>query len=116
MIVINVSGYNNEEKIVLAQEYIVPELLIQYNLNKGDIIFTTELIKHIINSIEKEEGVRNLKRAINNILSWINMMIYVPIDSVEISLPYAISIPFYDKYCKKNTPVSNSANMLSLYL
>jgi ATP-dependent Lon protease len=116
MIVINVSGYNNDEKIVLAQDYIVPELLKQYNFNRGDIVFNTDIIKHIINSIEKEDGVRNLKRAINNILSWINMMLYVPIDSVNISIPYTISIPFYDKYCKNATKISNYENMLSIYL
>ena len=69
MIVINVNGYDNEEKLILATDYIVPEILKQYNLNKGDIVFSVELLRHIINNIEKEDGVRNLKRAINNIVS-----------------------------------------------
>ena len=30
------------------------------------------------------------------------MMRYVPTDSVKISLPYTVSIIFYDKYCKYN--------------
>jgi ATP-dependent Lon protease len=84
MIVINVNGYDNEEKLILATDYIVPEILKQYNLNKGDIVFSVELLRHIINNIEKEDGVRNLKRAINNIVSWINMMIYVPIDFIAL--------------------------------
>ena len=33
MIVINVPGYSNEEKLVLAQDYIVPEILKQYNFS-----------------------------------------------------------------------------------
>ena len=64
-------------------------------------MFSNELLKYIINDIEKEEGVRNLKRAINNITSWINMMIYVPIDSIKISLPFNVTNNFYDTYCKK---------------
>jgi ATP-dependent Lon protease len=99
MIVINVKGYNNQEKIVLAKDYLIPEILLQYNLKKGDIIFSDDVLTHIINKIEAEEGVRNLKRAINNIISWINMMRYVSIDNVLINIPYEIDIKFYDKYC-----------------
>ena len=117
MIVINVPGYSNEEKLILAQDYIVPEILQQYNLKKGDIIFEEELIKHIINNIQKEEGVRNLKRAINNIVSWINMMIYVPTDSTKITLPYNVSINYYDKYCKNaNNQSDYDKNLFHLYL
>lgn len=117
MIVINVNGYDNEEKIVLASDYIIPEILKQYNLNKGDIIFSNELIRHIINNIEKEDGVRNLKRAINNIVSWINMMIYVPTDLIKINIPYTVSLTFYDTYCKKyNNNSSISAKHNSIYL
>jgi len=115
MIVINVKGYNNEEKIILARDYLIPEILKQYNLNKEDLIFSKELIIHIISNVDKEDGVRNLKRSINNIISWINMMIYVPTDIVKISLPYNISISFYDSYSKKN--ISSYNNTLhSMYL
>jgi len=116
MIVINVNGYNIEEKILLAKDYIIPEILKQYNLNKGDILFTEDLIKHIINDIEKEDGVRNLKRAINDIVSWINMMLYVPTDSIKISLPFGASKTFYDTYCKKKSSNHYSNNFNALYL
>lgn len=103
MIVINVKGYNNPEKIVLAKDYLIPEILMQFNLKKGDIIFSDEVLIHIIENIEGEEGVRNLKRAINNTISWINMMRYVSIDNVTINIPHEINIKFYDKYCGINT-------------
>ena len=116
MIVINVPGYSNEEKLVLAQDYIVPEILKQYNLEIGDIVFNSELLKHIIGNVQKEDGVRNLKRAINNIISWVNMMRYVPTDSVKITLPYVVTIDFYDKYCKYNNNSEYDKNMHHLYL
>lgn len=105
MIVINVKGYNNQEKIVLSRDYIIPEILKQYNLKKGDIIFRDDVLQHIINNIESEEGVRNLKRAINNIISWINMMMYVSIDNVLINIPYELNNDFYDKYGGNNTAI-----------
>jgi ATP-dependent Lon protease len=114
MIVINVKGYNNQEKIVLARDYIIPEILLQYNLKKGDIIFSDEILTHIIDNIEIEEGVRNLKRAINNMISWINMMMYVSIDNVLINIPFVIDVKFYNKYCG-NTNTIRRDILHSLY-
>ena len=71
----------------------------------------------MINNIEKEDGVRNLKRAINNIVSWINMMIYVPTDLIKINIPYTVTQTFYDTYCKKyNSNSSIYAKHNSIYL
>ena len=116
MIVINVKGYNNQEKLVLAKDYLIPEILFQYNLKKGDIIFSDEVLTHIIDNIESEEGVRNLKRAINNIISWINMMRYVLIDNVLIKIPYEIDVKFYDKYCGVSNNCMRRDLLHSLYL
>lgn len=116
MIVINVKGYNNQEKLVLAKDYIIPEILLQYNLTKGDILFGDDVLTHIIDAIESEEGVRNLKRAINNTISWINMMRYVSIDNLSITLPYEVDAKYYDKYCANNTAVAMRKDVLhSLY-
>lgn len=116
MIVINVKGYNSQEKVVLAKDYLIPEILAQYNLKKGDIIFSDEVLTHIIENIEGEEGVRNLKRAINNLISWINMMRYVSIDDVIIKLPYNVDIKFYDKYCGVSNNTMRKDVLHSLYL
>ena len=116
MIVINVKGYNNQEKVVLAKDYLIPEILAQYNLKKGDIIFSDEVLAHIIENIEGEEGVRNLKRAINNLISWINMMRYVSIDNVMINIPFDIDIKFYDKYCGVSNNTMRKDVLHSLYL
>jgi ATP-dependent Lon protease len=102
--------------VVLAKDYLIPEILLQFNLKKGDIIFGDELLMHIISCVEKEEGVRNLKRAINNIISWINMMKYVPIDDVLIRFPYNIDIKFYDKYCNIGNNGMKVDILHSLYL
>jgi ATP-dependent Lon protease len=100
---------------VLARDYIIPEILKQYNLKKGDIVFSDDVLMHIINNIEEEEGVRNLKRAINNTISWINMMVYVPIDNVVVNIPYELNTQFYDKYCGNNITIRKDV-LHSLYL
>ena len=44
------------------------------------------------------------------------MMRYVPTDSIKITLPYKVSIDFYDKYCKYNNNSSYEKNLHHLYI
>jgi len=114
MITINVPGYNSKEKLILAKDYLIPEILKQYNINKEDIIINDEVLKYIIDDIDKEEGVRNLKRAINNVLSHVNMMKYIIIDNIKVEFPFNVSIEYYDKYCKNNNIKNNTVNTMYL--
>ncbi|QIG60023.1 Lon protease [Dishui Lake large algae virus 1] len=78
MITIHVKGYTKKEKLEIAQNYLIPRILKTYNLNKDDIVFDISVIDDIIERVPHEEGVRNLKRGIDSIISWINMLRYVP--------------------------------------
>lgn len=100
MITIKVGGYNSKEKLSLCKNYIIPELLPQYNMKKEDIIFQDDVLNAIIDSYSKDDGVRNIKRILNNILSWINMMKYISIDNVVIKNPFVVNREFFSKYCK----------------
>jgi len=114
--IINVSGYKHDEKLIIAKDYLIPELLPQYNMEKNDISFDNDLIKYLIDNCVKEDGVRNLKRSINDILSWINMTRYLPIDNLKIKLPFIVTLDFYEKYCKKkeNKKNENEISLLEL--
>lgn len=79
MITIRVSGYDTFDKICIAKDYLIPELLKEYKRSPEDIIFSTEIIEKIIERVPKEEGVRNLKRGIECIISWLNMHTYLPV-------------------------------------
>ena len=79
MITIRVSGYDTSDKICIAKDYLIPELLKEYKRSPEDIIFSTEIIEKIIERVPKEEGVRNLKRGIECIISWLNMHTYLPV-------------------------------------
>jgi ATP-dependent Lon protease len=116
MITINVPGYNSTEKLTLAKDYLMPEILKQYNINKGDIIIDDTVLKYIIDDIEKEEGVRNLKRAINNVISHVNMMKYIIIDDIKVKYPFNVNINYYNKYCKNNMATSKNSALYSMYL
>ena len=112
MITIKVKGYNVEDKIKIAKDYLIKDILKEYNIKNDEIIFTDEVIKFIIENTNEEEGVRNLQRNLNNIISHINMFKYIPDNNVKIDK--IISIEFCEKYCKKTC--DNNYIKHSMYL
>ncbi len=74
MKVIDVKGYDKKEKIIITKKYIIPEFLKEYLFTENDIIFSNEILEYIIEKTKKEEGVRNLKRNIETIISKINLI------------------------------------------
>ena len=74
MYVINTKGFKPEDKIAICNDYLLPELMETFLFNMGDITFEKEAIEYIIEThTEKEEGVRNLKRCLETIISKINI-------------------------------------------
>ena len=67
MEVIEVSGYTEEEKLKIAQKYLVPKQIKENGLTKDIIAFTKTGIKTIINYYTRESGVRNLEREIGTL-------------------------------------------------
>ena len=74
MYVIHTKGFNTDDKLKITKEYLLKDIYQTYNIQTDDIIFTDEIIKEIIkNYTHNEEGVRNLKRCIESIVSKINI-------------------------------------------
>jgi len=74
MYVIRTQGFKDEDKVKICKEYLSPEIYRLYDFNETDVIFTDEIISYIIHTYtEKEEGVRNLKRCIETIISKVNI-------------------------------------------
>lgn len=117
MITINVNGYTSKEKLKIVKKHLIDEIIPKYNFKNGDILIDDSLIEYIIELTSKNEsGVRNLKRAINDLISWINMMKYIKIDNIEIIFPFKVTIEFYNKYCLKNEKSKDKDITLSMYL
>ncbi|MFA4911240.1 MAG: endopeptidase La, partial [Desulfobacteria bacterium] len=64
MEVLRLSGYTEEEKIGIAEKYLIPKQLEEHGLNTENIEFTEEAIRKIIASYTREAGVRNLERQV----------------------------------------------------
>lgn len=67
MEIIEVSGYTEEEKVKIAQKYLIPKKLKEHGLEKENLKITEGALRDIINYYTRESGVRNLEREIANI-------------------------------------------------
>jgi ATP-dependent Lon protease len=68
MEIIELPGYTGEEKIHIANKYLIPKQASEHGLKIGEQIeFTEAGLQEIIHSFTREAGVRNLEREIGTI-------------------------------------------------
>ncbi len=67
MELINVSGYLAQEKVAIAQQYLVPKQLKAHGLKTKDLDFNQEAIETIIDQYTRESGVRGLDKQLAKI-------------------------------------------------
>ena len=67
MEIIELSGYTEEDKVHIAQDYLVPKQIKEHGLKVNNISFSEGAIRKIIREYTREAGVRNLERQIASI-------------------------------------------------
>ena len=68
MELIEFPGYIEEDKIIIARQFLIPEQMLENGLDEDPIEFTDEALSLIIVSYTYEAGVRNLEREIGTVL------------------------------------------------
>lgn len=67
MEVIYVPGYTEEEKVKIAERYLIPKKIKEHGLKSENLTISESTIRSIINYYTRESGVRNLEREIANV-------------------------------------------------
>jgi ATP-dependent Lon protease len=74
MYVIHTKGFTPEDKLKICRDYLIPEIYKNYDFNENDILLSDDILKYIIQMYTSgEEGVRNLKRCIETVVSKTNI-------------------------------------------
>ncbi|MGZ4779651.1 MAG: endopeptidase La, partial [Thermoanaerobaculia bacterium] len=68
MEVIRLSGYTETEKLHIAKNHLIPELLENHGLGTDQVTFTDDAILTIVRDFTGEAGVRNLERKLATVL------------------------------------------------
>ena len=120
MITIKTSGYNTANKVEIAKHYMLPEIDKKFGFVSGDIDFHDDILQYIIRHTPEEQGVRNFRRSLEEIISKINLarLMKQPLlkkskklpEQTSVSLPLHVTTDIVDEllWCSKvkNTNVS----------
>ncbi|MDP2993021.1 MAG: S16 family serine protease, partial [Deltaproteobacteria bacterium] len=64
MEVLELPGYTDEEKVRIAQKYLIPRQLTEHGLKSKQIRFKKKAIQKILSEYTREAGLRNLEREV----------------------------------------------------
>ncbi len=67
MEIIRIPGYTEDEKINIANKYLLPKQVKENGVKEKELEFSNETIKEIIRNYTRESGVRNLEREISKV-------------------------------------------------
>ena len=67
MEIIRIPGYTEDEKVNIAEKYLLPKQMKNNGLNQKELNLTTDSLKDLIRFFTREAGVRSLEREISKI-------------------------------------------------
>lgn len=106
MMRLQVPGYKASDKVTIALDFLLPEIMSNTGLSDEDIILDRHDIKYIIDKYTSgEPGLRSLHKCIETLLLKINMMLLCPAYSTEhkqdlMTRPFIITQDIIDKTLK----------------
>jgi len=115
---IQTKGYVPKEKVVIANDYLLPKIREQVKFKAGEIVIPDETLNYIIdNHCEKEEGVRNMKRCLEIIHTKLNLYrlmrpgsnLFEEQMSLKVEFPFTVTKDIVDKLIKKAELVGHSS-------
>ena len=119
MIVINLKGYKNDEKIQIAEKFLLPNAIKEVNLT-DKVKISKDILEYILKEYVKEEpGVREFKRAIEQVIKKINMLrVFNSKDMLfyieNFTLPLVVEKKHIDLFLKKKN--DDDTSFLRMYV
>jgi ATP-dependent Lon protease len=120
---IQTKGYNQKQKIQIANHYLLSKIREQVKFNDNEIIIPDEVLEYLIdNHCNKEDGVRNLKRCLEIIHTKLNLYrlmkpgtnLFEEDMSLTVNFPLTITKEIVDKLIKVNK--DNISALYSMYV
>jgi len=74
MTVVSTESFSVDDKIQIATKHLLPAVLDNAGFNRKDVYMEPDDVRFCINYVPKEEGVRNLRRAIESAVMKLNVL------------------------------------------
>lgn len=92
---IKIENYTYEEKLEIAKTHIIKTVLDQYKFCYDEIVFEQDTINYIVESSKSDQGMRDIKRKFEIIISRINTLLLTDKDENIIRLKYKRLYDYY---------------------
>jgi ATP-dependent Lon protease len=113
MITIHTKDYTKSDKVHIVYQHLLPSVLEQFGMDRTSVELSEEVLYHIIERISPEAGVRNLKRALECIVSNLNLERLTKTEATQ--SVQIITTKLVDKYVPSSTErVNPSASHIYL--
>lgn len=122
---IRTTGYTQDDKIVIARKYLLPEIMANVKMSQTDITIGDDVLIHVINMVEEEKGVRNLKRALEIIVTKLNLfrlvknpqnMFHSELNKLRITFPLTLTIDLVKQLNANNADSVINHGHMSMYM
>jgi len=116
-------GYNQKQKAIISNTYLLPKIREQVKFESEDIRIPDETIHYIIENLcGKEDGVRNLKRCLEIIYTKLNLYrlmkpgsnLFEEDMSLKVEFPFTVTRQIVDKLIKQDKDCLSAS--LNLYV
>ena len=73
MVRVRTEGYTTRDKLKIARAHLLPGILAQFALAPDAVRFGDQELTQVVEAVEEEQGVRNLKRGLHDVVSCLNL-------------------------------------------
>jgi ATP-dependent Lon protease len=112
MVTIKAKGYTNKDKVVIARDYMMPKIRAEFGFEDNEITFDDSIYEHIINRTQEEQGVRNMKRSLEEIASQLNLhrlLKKTVVDGDDYTVPIKVTKEIVNKFIVKSSGDDNTS-------
>lgn len=101
MTIIECGGYGEKDKREILKNYVWPQVLTRLNFSSDQVAFEEDAVKHLIEQYSgSESGVRNLIRAVETMMTRVNMLRLSQHESMK-DYPFYLDVKFPLSITKK---------------
>jgi ATP-dependent Lon protease len=105
---ITANDYTLQDKIHISQKHLIPSLQSQLSFTPTEVVIPEDTIKTIIQLIEDEAGVRNLRRALELVFSTLNLHRLLGDELEKVEFPFTVTEDYAKKLLKKHKVTKSS--------
>jgi ATP-dependent Lon protease len=99
---IRIDNYSLNEKMEITNKHLISSILNQYSFTQNDIVFEESAIKYIVETSKSEQGMRDIKRKFEIIISRVNTLLLTEPENNIVKLKYK---ELYNYYKQQISPL-----------